>query len=215
MPSATVDARLVERFRADLDQLLLESDAGGPNARLGVALSGGPDSGALLILAAAAAPGRVTALTVNHQIRPESGAEADRAAAMAASLGVPHRIARVMVERRASVQAAAREARYAALAQWADEEGLGAVLTAHHADDQAETLLMRLARGAGVAGLAGIRPARRLLPSCSCESRSPEPQAPPSETLGSRFRGNTERTLLLRPLLGWRKAELEAIVAAA
>jgi len=191
MPIATADAKLVERFRADLDQLLPASDTVDPNVRLGVALSGGPDSSALLILAAGAAPQRVAALTVDHQLRPESGAEAEQAGMLAAGLGVPHRIARVSVERRASLQAAARAARYAALAQWAGEEGLGAVLTAHHADDQAETLLMRLARGAGVAGLAGIRPARPLSPS------------------------RPEGVWLLRPLLGWRKAELEAIVAAA
>ncbi|HEY6965251.1 MAG TPA: tRNA lysidine(34) synthetase, partial [Erythrobacter sp.] len=78
--------------------------------------------------------------------------------------------------------------RYAALARWAQDAGLGAVATAHHADDQAETLLMRLNRGSGLAGLAGVRPHGRIE--------------------GSDIR-------LLRPLLGWRKAELAAIVAGA
>ncbi|HLZ77802.1 MAG TPA: tRNA lysidine(34) synthetase TilS, partial [Sphingomonas sp.] len=83
----------------------------------------------------------------------------------------------------------ARRARYAALADWARAEALAGVMTAHHADDQAETLLMRLARGAGLAGLGGIRPHRPI--------DEADPAGPK----------------LLRPLLGWRKAELEAIVA--
>lgn len=87
-----------------------------------------------------------------------------------------------------NLQARAREARYAALVQWAGDEGLGAVATAHHADDQAETLLMRLARGSGLAGLAGVREAS-VLPDC--------------------------KVPLLRPLLTFRKTELERVVTAA
>jgi tRNA(Ile)-lysidine synthase len=87
----------------------------------------------------------------------------------------------------ASVQAHAREARYAALTGWAEEEALPVVVTGHHADDQAETLIMRLLRGSGVAGLAGVRARTPLGPSIS----------------------------LCRPLLGWRRAELAAIVDAA
>jgi tRNA(Ile)-lysidine synthase len=90
-----------------------------------------------------------------------------------------------------NLQARAREVRYAALAAWAEARGLIAVLTAHHADDQAETLLMRLARGAGPSGLCGIR----------------------ERTL---IEGANGRTLqLLRPLLGWRKQELVRLVAEA
>jgi tRNA(Ile)-lysidine synthase len=167
----------VARFRADLARL---TDAG----RLGLAISGGPDSMALLHLAAAALPGRVEAATVDHRLRPEAAAEAGLVARACAALAVPHRTLAVRVPAEASVQAAARRARYDALARWCRERGLAALATAHHADDQAETLLMRLARGAGLPGLSGIR-----------ESRD----------LGG--------VLLVRPLLGWRRAELAAIVA--
>lgn len=185
MPSAGPDRGLVDRFRADLDR------AGArPGDRLGVALSGGPDSLALLILAAAIGP--AVAMTVDHGLRMGSAAEAETAGAVASSLGVPHQIARVSVAKGGEgLQGEARRARYAALGDWARREGLSAILTAHHADDQAETMLMRLSRGAGLSGLTGIRPARLL------------------------DEGDPAGPWLLRPLLGWRKAELEAIVAAA
>ncbi len=184
MPNAAPDAKLVERFRNDLSRLL--RTAGLPDdARIGVALSGGPDSMALMLLASAAGP--VTATTVDHGLRADSAAEAQSAGNAARALGVPHEIARVAVPPGGQgVQGEARRARYAALAAWADMHGLAAVLTAHHADDQAETLLMRLSRGAGLSGLSGIRPARSL-----------------------------GRAWLLRPLLGWRKTELAAIALAA
>lgn len=191
MPSAGPEPEVRKRFTADHDGLL--ELAGLPvTAPIGVALSGGPDSVALLLLAAKVGAGPVKAMTVDHGLRPEAAAEAAAAGAVAAALGVPHRIVRVTVAPAGEgVQGEARRARYAALHQWAREGGLAAVLTAHHADDQAETLLMRLARGAGLSGLAGIRPIRPI--------DEADPDGPK----------------LLRPLLGWRKAELEAIVAAA
>jgi tRNA(Ile)-lysidine synthase len=167
----------VERFRADVLALAMDGD------RLGIAVSGGPDSLALLLLAAAAFPGGTAAATVDHGLRPEAADEAAFVAGLCAELGVPHRTLRVTVARGASVQARAREARYAALGRWAAEEGVGTILTGHHADDQAETLLMRLARGAGLSGLAGIRP---------------------RSTIGG--------LSVARPLLGWRRAELAGIV---
>jgi tRNA(Ile)-lysidine synthase len=182
MPSAAPDTALVERFRSDLTRLLDLSPRG---VGLGVALSGGPDSVALLLLAHAAWPGAVKAATVDHGLRAEAVTEAEAAAALCAALGIPHETLRVTVAPQASVQAAARDARYEALLAWAGREGL-ALLTAHHADDQAETLLMRLARGSGLAGLSGVRAVR-------IEGAVP----------------------VLRPLLGWRKAELEAIVGQA
>lgn len=178
-------AELLERFRADLEAL-----GWADRDRIGVAVSGGPDSLALLLLAAAALPGRVRAATVDHRLRPESAAEATEVANICSGLGVAHRVLRLEWPDppRSNLQARARAARYAALAEWAAGEGLAALATAHHLDDQAETLLLRLARGSGAGGLAGIR-AASLVP-------------------GTGIR-------LLRPLLGWRKAELEAIVAAA
>lgn len=154
-------------------------------APLGIAVSGGPDSLALLAMAAAQHPGQVRAATVDHGLRPGSAAEAAAVAAMCENLGVPHATLTVSVA--GSLQAAARAARYKALADWAAAEGLAWVATAHHADDQAETLLMRLGRGSGLGGLAGVRARRPLAPGIT----------------------------LIRPLLGWRKAELAAVAAAA
>jgi tRNA(Ile)-lysidine synthase len=176
-------APLVLRFRDDLAAL-----AGEAPGRLGIAVSGGPDSLALLLLAHTAFTGEVEAATVDHGLRAGSAAEAGFVARLCAELGIPHRILAVSVRPgRAGLQAEAREARYAALAGWMEERGFGILLTAHHADDQAETLLMRLNRGAGVAGLAGVR-ARRTLAGSG---------------------------LVCRPLLGWRREELAALVAAA
>lgn len=175
----SISSRLRDRFRADLARLLPDD-----TARLGLAVSGGPDSMALLHLAAASCPGRIEVATVDHGLRADAAAEAQLVARACAALAVPHATLRVTVEKRGSVQAAARRARYDALAAWAKGQGLAAVATAHHADDQAETLLMRLARGAGVTGLAGIRDSRDL-----------------------------GGVVLVRPVLGWRRAELAAIVA--
>jgi tRNA(Ile)-lysidine synthase len=158
-----------------------------PDEPLAIAVSGGPDSLALLTLAAAAFPGRITVLTVDHGLRAAAAAEAAGVAAQCAARGLPH----VILRRdgppiRANVQAAARAARYALMADWCRAHGHGLLLTAHHADDQAETLLMRLNRASGGDGLAGIR-ARRDLAG----------------------------VLLVRPLLALRRAELAAITAAA
>lgn len=176
-----MDPALAARFADDLAPLW---PTGG---KLGLAVSGGPDSLALLLLAAAALPGRVEAATVDHQLRPESAAEAAAVAVICASLGVPHETLTVDVAP-GNVQSEARSARYAALARWAAARGLDALATAHHADDQAETLLLRLNRASGVAGLAGTR-AKGVAPGTALP--------------------------LLRPLLAWRKDELAAIVTKA
>ena len=171
----------VSRFEADLAPLLA------PGKQLGIAVSGGPDSLALLLLAAAARPGLVEAATVDHRLRPESRAEAEFVAGICERIDVRHAILPVEVAQGASVQAQARSARYAALGDWAIGRDLAAVATAHHVDDQAETLLMRMARGAGLGGLVGVRQSRAL----------------------------EQGVALIRPLLTWRRAELGAIVAAA
>jgi tRNA(Ile)-lysidine synthase len=144
----------VARFRADVARLI--DNAG--TARFAVAVSGGPDSMAMLLLAAAAFPGRVEAATVDHGLRAESGAEAALVAAHCAAIGIAHATLKVRVAGRGNVSANARTARYAALAAWRTARGLDWLMTAHHADDQLETLIMRLNRGSGVGGLAGIRP---------------------------------------------------------
>ncbi len=172
------------RFAAGLAALWPEEDRTGP---LGLAVSGGPDSLALMLLAHAALPGQIAACSIDHGLRPEAAGEVALVERLAATRGIPF-TAITLTPQPGNLQAQARAGRYAALADWARASGLGAVATAHHADDQAETLLMRLNRGSGLAGLAGVRAA-------------------------SRIEGTD--VPLLRPLLGWRKAELEALVAAA
>src|SRR3982751_2652505 len=145
-----VQPEIVQRFSADLDALVA------PDARIGVAVSGGPDSLALLLLAAAARPGQIEAATVDHGLRQEARAEGEMVAALCERLAVPHQIltARWDETPKAAIQERARGERYRLLGCWAEERGLAALATAHHADDQAETLLMRLVRGSGVKGLA-------------------------------------------------------------
>ncbi len=130
--------------------------------RLAVAVSGGPDSIGLLAAAALAFPGRVVALTVDHGLRAASAAEADAVAAQCAARGIAHHSLRWSGARPSTdLQAAARAARYRLMLDWCAAGGVPMLLTAHHLEDQAETLLMRLARGSGSAGLAGVRRLRR------------------------------------------------------
>lgn len=175
-----LDPRLIARFSADLAALW------GGEGRLGLAVSGGPDSLAMLVLAHAAIPGRIAVATVDHGLRPESAGEAAMVAGVCAGLGVAHRALTVTVAD-GNLQDRARAARYAALAGWMAQEGLAALATAHHADDQAETLVMRLNRGSGLAGLAGVR-GRGLVPGTDLP--------------------------VIRPLLGWRREELVDVIAA-
>ncbi|HVL72702.1 MAG TPA: tRNA lysidine(34) synthetase TilS [Beijerinckiaceae bacterium] len=129
---------------------------GSPGAVL--AVSGGPDSVALMRLAAPLRRAPLVVATVDHGLRPESHAEAETVAGWAAAVGLPHRILTWDGDKPGSgVQEAARAARYRLLTRLAREVGAPFVLTAHHRDDQAETVLMRLARGSGPAGLSGMR----------------------------------------------------------
>jgi tRNA(Ile)-lysidine synthase len=179
------DAALVARFADDLDRLIAPGD------RLGLAVSGGADSLALLLLATSARPGLVEAVTVDHALRPESGAEAHMVGDLCRALGVRHDTLVVEWETKpvTAIQERARKARYRLIAGWLDERGLPAVCTGHHRDDQAETLLMRLSRGAGVRGLAAMRPSAGLPGAAALR--------------------------LLRPLLGWSRSELVDVCAAA
>lgn len=133
-------------------------------ARVVVACSGGPDSAVLLdVLAKLAAELdlRLVAASVDHCLRPDSARDVGVAEALATRLGVPFRTLSVDVSRReASLQASARRARYAALSALAAELGASAIAVGHTRDDQAETVLARLLRGAGPRGLAGIAPRR-------------------------------------------------------
>lgn len=125
-----------------------------------VALSGGPDSLALAAALAFEAPRlglRAGAVTVDHGLQAESAAVAQRAAQAARDLGLdPVRVERATVAAQGGPEAAAREARYAALERSARELGAAAVLLGHSLDDQAETVLLGLARGSGTLSLAGM-----------------------------------------------------------
>jgi len=146
---------LRDRFLRDVQALVpIRGDQ-----HIGVAVSGGPDSLALLLLAHASLPGQVSAATVDHGLRPEAAEEAAFVASVCARLNVPHAILRAPDAPQAGngVMAQARAARYALLEAWRGTHALDWWMTAHHADDQLETVVMRLNRGAGVGGLAGIR----------------------------------------------------------
>jgi tRNA(Ile)-lysidine synthase len=127
-----------------------------------LAVSGGPDSTALLLLAARwraalkAGP-QLIAVTVDHGLRAEAAYEAAAVGRLAAELGVVHRIVNWPGPKPdTGLQAAARAARYRVLGTAAQQAGASHILTAHTLDDQAETVLMRLARGSGLTGLAAM-----------------------------------------------------------
>ena len=109
----------------------------------------------MLLLAQQAFPAATAAATVDHGLRAGSAGEAVLVAQICAELNVPHEVLSVTVSA-GNLQAQARAARYAALAGWAERAGLAALLTAHHADDQAETLVLRLQRGSGEIGRAHV-----------------------------------------------------------
>ena len=161
-----------------------------PPDRVAIAVSGGGDSMALLRLACDWARPRgiaLHALTVDHGLRPGSAAEARQVATWCAELGVPHAILRWRGDKpRSNLQALARQARYDLLLRRCRRLKVPVLLLAHHADDQAETLLLRLGRGSGLDGLAGMAPAVAR-----------------------------DGLVLARPLLRWPKAALIATLRAA
>jgi tRNA(Ile)-lysidine synthase len=146
----------VDALAARLVGLIRDGLPGGEN--IGVALSGGGDSTALLHLCLAAGL-RIEAVTVDHRLRPESGDEAAAVAAACAGLGVPHAV-RVWEHEavKGNLMDQARRARMGLIGTWARERGLRVVALGHTRDDQAETVLMGLSRAAGIAGLSGMRP---------------------------------------------------------
>lgn len=177
----------VEAFSAGLSAL-------GAPPRFAVAVSGGRDSMALMRLSAQYARTReaeFVALTVDHGLRDGSSDEAEKVAAWCNAAGVAHRLLIWEGEKPSSgVQEAARAARYRLLAQAACEENCAAVLTAHSLNDQAETFLMRLARGSGLRGLSAMAPETKIAAGAGAPVR------------------------LLRPLLGFSRAQLTATVGA-
>ncbi len=161
-----------------------------PYNSLLLAVSGGPDSVALLLAIAhwRARGGREIAVaTVDHGLRADSRAEAEQVGRWAKALGfAAHLLSWEGAKPKTRLQEKARDARYALLADCARRIGADAIVTAHHADDQVETILFRLTRGSGVAGLAGMARVSR----CG-------------------------EAALLRPLLDLRKSDLEKICTGA
>lgn len=148
-----------------------------------VAFSGGPDSACLLHLLSQSRSARtVTAVHIDHNLDHGSARRAEQAAHIAERMGVRCVVEKVQVKRSGSIEANARKARYKALSRHLSDGD--ALVTAHHADDVAETLLLRLLRGSGVGGLGGIPWQRDFAPGH-----------------------------LIRPLLRFRRSEIEAYLA--
>jgi len=152
-----------------LDELAARLDAiGGFEARplIAVAVSGGPDSLALVLLAdswARRRGGEARALTVDHGLRPESAEEARTVAGWLAARAIPHQILIWAGDKPASgIQEAAREARYDLMAEWCRSQGCLHLLAAHQCEDQVETYLIRRRAGSGIDGLAGMSAVREL-----------------------------------------------------
>ncbi|MYN07745.1 tRNA lysidine(34) synthetase TilS [Pseudoduganella aquatica] len=164
--------------------------------RIAIALSGGLDSSALLHLAHAHAAAQGIALYafhVHHGISPNADAWLAHCEQQCAALGVSFEARRITLEnvRKSGTEAAARKARYAALGAMCAEHGVNLLLTAHHQDDQAETVLLQLLRGSGTAGLSGMDAA----------NTAPELLANPD-------------LVMMRPLLPASRKQLEAYAAA-
>jgi tRNA(Ile)-lysidine synthase len=194
----TPSAEQVARFRRDLEALTGEVPA--PTRKLGLAVSGGPDSVALLLLASAAYPGAVAAATVDHGLRPEAAEEAAFVHRLCEQLDVAHTILGPdggPIAPFGNLLERARLLRYAWLYEWARLEDADPlrwrtqwIAIAHQRDDVAESFLMRARRGAGVGGLAAMPERRPLV-------------------------GGLVAPEILRPLLGWGREELGRIVSAA
>lgn len=185
-PRHPVAARIVRAWR----ELAGQTGRGpvGPAGATLLACSGGADSSALVLALAPLGPVMVVGHIV-HDMRPREAALADRdaVARLAERAGLRMVEAHVRITGRGgNAESVARRERYAALVKLARAEGCRCIATAHHADDQLETVLMRLIRGAGPSGLAGAAPRRRL-------ARGIE---------------------LLRPMLGVTRAETEALCRA-
>lgn len=153
---------------SDPDTALLrsiETVIGTPPAVIGVAVSGGGDSMALLHLLhlwASDKPVTVQAVTVDHGLRKAAADEAQGVAEFCARIGVEHCILQwTGWDGSGNLQDQARRARYGLMTAWAQARGIEVMALGHTADDQAETVLMRLARGSGVDGLSGMQPVRK------------------------------------------------------
>jgi len=182
-----------------------------------LAVSGGPDSTALMTLAArwrerARRGPKLLAVTIDHGLRAESKKEAAAVKRLAARLGVAHRTMRwTGAKPTTGLQEKARAARYRLLAEAARRAGASCVLTGHTLDDQAETLLFRLARGSGLTGLTGMARVRPLTSPAPRDEGWTEADGGDARLQ----RGPRPSIFLVRPLLGVPKARLIATLRAA
>jgi tRNA(Ile)-lysidine synthase len=218
---SAADARLPV---TDAEAASLFADFAGCKA-LVLAVSGGPDSTALLLLAARWRAGlgdgpSLLAVTVDHGLRPEARREAAAVKRLAASLGVAHRTLRWTGPKpKTGLQEAARAARYRLLAAAAARAKARHILTAHTLDDQAETVLFRLARGSGLTGLAAMAryapvPKSPSLPGLTRQSIGPLHER--ERSMDARVRpGHDQAMILVRPFLDIPKARLIATLEAA
>ncbi len=180
-----------------------------------LAVSGGPDSTALMVLAArwraALKRGpRLLAVTVDHALRAESAREARAVKALARRLQIPHRTVRWSgAKPQTGLQEAARAVRYQMLAAAARTAGAVHILTAHTRDDQAETVLLRMARGSGLTGLAAMARETPLSAIANATANSN------SNAVPARARDAAAALIIVRPLLDIPKARLIATLAAA
>jgi tRNA(Ile)-lysidine synthase len=149
----TLSPVFLDRFRLALDDLGVAN-----HDRIMLAVSGGPDSLAMLLLAREVAADHIVAATVDHKLRPEAADEAAFVGDLCSKMGVRHVALSPPQKISGNIQSTARMARYALLETAADEHQCAWIATAHHGDDQLETILMRLARGSGLDGLSAIRP---------------------------------------------------------
>lgn len=184
MLSDSYDTTLIEQVTTALAPVRGE--------RLAVAVSGGADSMALLWAVAQVFPKHcIIALTVDHGLRAGSAVEAAMVAEWCRPQGIAHATLPWTGDKPATgIQAAARAMRYGLLARACNDHGARVLMTAHHGDDQAETVFARVARGSGVDGLAAM-PRERLIAA-----------------------GAGQPVTLLRPLLSWRRSALRAITSA-
>jgi tRNA(Ile)-lysidine synthase len=206
---------LVDRFTFALASLGVR-----PGDAFGVACSGGADSIALLhLLTRSPIQLDLTVLHVDHGLRPDSAADAEFVAEVAAAQDLKFEVLPVTVEAGDSIEAAARRARYAALAEAAQRRGLSFVATAHTRDDQSETVLLRIMRGGSLAGIAPalgifIRPlldVRRLeLREWLTSEGFAWREDPTNADL--RFERNWTRSSVL-PLLRDRRAGIDEVLA--
>ncbi|MBI3702993.1 MAG: tRNA lysidine(34) synthetase TilS [Rhizobiales bacterium] len=190
-----------------------------------LAVSGGPDSTALLLLAArwrdaSRAPPKLIAVTVDHGLRKEAKLEAVAVARLARKLKVAHRTLQWRGKKPASgVPQAARAARYRLLSEAAKKSGAAHILTAHTLDDQAETVLIRMTRGSGITGLGAMQRIS-VIPGRERSERTRNPDLNTTQVSGFRVRGlsaapRNDQFFLVRPLLDIPKARLIATLKAA